>query len=97
MEVAATEADVQRCGGGSNANGGDGVGEEEGRLIVELAVAVVGRVSRASSRSHGELETRVGDGGLLPNLSRWGVFPREKDTGQAEEPFGRGIPNAQLS
>ena len=89
--VAAMKAKVWRCGSNSCGGGDDG-GGEEGRPFA-AAAAAVRRISRATRRARDSGE----DGGLLPDLSRWGVFPRGKEADRGVRTLSRGVPNVRLN
>ena len=93
VEVVHEVKGVEMCGS-NNCGGGDGgVGEEE-RAFMELAVvAAVHSLSRAAKSSR----LGIGDGGLLPDLSRWGVFPRGKEADRGVRTLSRGVPNVRLN
>lgn len=90
--VAAMKAKVWRCGSNSCGGGDDG-GGEEGRPFAAAAAAAVRRISRATRRARDSGE----DGGLLPDLSRWGVFPRGKEADRGVRTLSRGVPNVRLN
>ena len=89
MEVVeAMKAKVWRCGSNSCGGGDDGGGEEGRPFAAAAAAAAVRRISRATRRARDSGE----DGGLLPDLSRWGVFPRGKEAGRVVKTRLRGVP-----